>query len=188
MLHKIEDTLVISENNFDAIITNEEILRVIKIWSYKKITYFFSLKGPKGRVSGVEELESEIIIKILKTKNSFIGKTVIDFKKILPNLITNICKDELNYIKVREKYSRRESEILQPHNERNVEEELLNKRDETKLLLDTLGDECKELLLMHYLDKISQKKIADDLKVHRNTISKKIFDCLQKLGEIKNGL
>ena len=170
MLHKIEDTLVISENNFDAIITNEEILRVIKIWSYKKITYFFSLKGPKGRVSGVEELESEIII------------------KILPNLITSICKDELNYIKVREKYSRRESEILQPHNERNVEEELLNKRDETKLLLDTLGDECKELLLMCYLDKIPKKKIADDLKVHRNTISKKIFDCLLKLGEIKNGL
>ena len=170
MLHKIEDTLVISENNFDAIITNEEIFRVIKIWSYKKITYFFSLKGPKGRVSGVEELESEIIIKILKTK------------------ITSICKDELNYIKVREKYSRRESEILQPHNERNVEEELLNKRDETKLLLDTLGDECKELLLMCYLDRIPKKKIADDLKVHRNTISKKIFDCLQKLGEIKNGL
>ena len=41
MLDKIEDTLVISENNFDAIITNEEILRVIKIWSYKKITFFF---------------------------------------------------------------------------------------------------------------------------------------------------
>ena len=135
-----------------------------------------------------EELENEIIIKILKTKNSFIGKTVIDFKKILPNLITNICKDELNYIKVREKYSKRELEILHPHNQQNVEKELLIKRDETKLLLDTLGDECKELLLMHYLDKISQKKIADDLKVHRNTISKKIFDCLQKLGEIKNGL
>ena len=188
MLAKIEDTLVISENNLDEIITNEETLRVIKIWSYKKISYFFSLKGPKGRISGVEELENEIIIKILKTKNSFIGKTVIDFKKILPNLITNICKDELNYIKVREKYSKRELEILHPHNQQNVEKELLIKRDETKLLLDTLGDECKELLLMHYLDKISQKKIADDLKVHRNTISKKIFDCLQKLGEIKNGL
>ena len=188
MLAKIEDTLVISENNLDEIITNEEILRVIKIWSYKKISDFFSLKGPKGRISGVEELENEIIIKILKTKNSFIGKTVIDFKKILPNLITNICKDELNYIKVREKYSKRESEILHPYNQQTVEKELLIKRDETKLLLDTLGDECKELLLMHYLDKISQKKIADDLKVHRNTISKKIFDCLQKLGEIKNGL
>jgi len=188
MLDKIEDTLVISENNLDEIIINEEILRIIKIWSYKKISYFFSLKGPKGRISGVEELENEIIIKILKTKNSFIGKTVIDFKKILPNLITNICKDELNYIKVREKYSKRELEILHPHNQQNVEKELLIKRDETKLLLDTLGDECKELLLMHYLDKISQKKIADDLKVHRNTISKKIFDCLQKLGEIKNGL
>ena len=41
MLAKIEDTLVISENNLDEIITNEEILRVIKIWSYKKISYFF---------------------------------------------------------------------------------------------------------------------------------------------------
>ena len=50
MLAKIEDTLVISENNLDEIITNEEILRVIKIWSYKKISYFFSLKGPKGRI------------------------------------------------------------------------------------------------------------------------------------------
>ena len=30
MLAKIEDTLVISENNLDEIITNEEILRVIK--------------------------------------------------------------------------------------------------------------------------------------------------------------
>ena len=94
----------------------------------------------------------------------------------------------MNYIKVRENYSERELEILHPNSQETEYQKVLRERDETKLLLDTLGDECKELLLMCYLDKIPKKKIADDLKVHRNTISKKIFDCLQKLGEIKNGL
>ena len=51
-----------------------------------------------------------------------------------------------------------------------------------------LSGECQELLLMHYLDKVSHKEIADNFKVHRNTISKKIHDCLREVGEIANGL
>jgi RNA polymerase sigma factor (sigma-70 family) len=188
MWDELEDTLKINEKNFEEIILNKEIRRLIKKKAQENIFKYYSLQGPKGRISGKEELENEIIIKILKNKDSFLGKTVLDLKRLIPNLISNICKDELSYIKVRENYSERELEILHPNSQETEYQKVLRERDETKLLLDTLGDECKELLLMCYLDKIPKKKIADDLKVHRNTISKKIFDCLQKLGEIKNGL
>tara|TARA_A100001388_G_C28712203_1_gene471842 strand:- start:445 stop:1011 length:567 start_codon:yes stop_codon:yes gene_type:complete len=188
MWDELEDTLKINEKNFEEIILNKEIRRLIKKKAQENIFKYYSLQGPKGRISGKEELENEIIIKILKNKDYFLGKTVLDLKRLIPNLISNICKDELSYIKVRENYSERELEILHPNSQETEYQKVLRERDETKLLLDTLGDECKELLLMCYLDKIPKKKIADDLKVHRNTISKKIFDCLQKLGEIKNGL
>lgn len=188
MWDKLEDTLKINEKNLEEIILNKEIRRLIKKKAQENILKYYSLQGPKGRISGKEELENEIIIKILKNKDSFYGKTVLDLKRLIPNLISNICKDELSYIKVRENYSERELEILHPNSQETEYQKVLRARDETKFLLDMLSGECQELLLMHFLDKVSYKAIADNFKVHRNTISKKIHDCLRKVGEIANGL
>lgn len=185
----MEKTIKISNQLqlIDAIKSNDErILKQLYVNNYKKIEHYI-LKN-SGTMPQAKDIYQEAFIATWKNiksdKFSPLNETAV--QGYLYQIARNKWTDHLRSSRFKKTSSLSNSFIQTVDSSEDINEEktLDNRMVLTMDAFNKLGDSCKELLTKFYFNKLSVKRIANELKLEEASARNKKYRCMQKLREL----
>lgn len=138
---------------------------------YKNQVYFYIKKSIKNG-DDIEDITQEIFIHLWKHRDSLKNKNTLDsviFKTCNQEISNFFRKNRLDFDAYDEESSAENFETSD--DDENVKEEKIAKMN---VLLKTLPDDSKEMLVLNKVEKVSLTEIGDDYNLSKSAIEKRI--------------
>jgi len=177
--------------------SDEELVNGIKVQNDKAINYLYEQIGPRVKqyivsAGGSSEEANDIFQEgvISAFVNIRTGKYQQDGKTKFASYLTQICKYKW-YDTLKSGHRKTsQNELVDVESSESIQEamEISDKYSALHQVIDQIGEQCKQIILLFYWEKKSIDEISQSLKMVPASVKNGKYRCMQKLKEKAKGL